>query len=164
MFDNYGQGLLKPGLEFDNRPKRVIGLTYKVDSNYVSENPIPDPEEIKKNLVTSAEVTFTTSVDNSSTMPVGVHYHPKSVTGEEMAKTVQVCERCLTKQSSNNHIVTHETAKCNSTFATCLDLKSVCEHCKVKGQVSYVAALRCCDSCLKDAVQCKKGLCACCCN
>ena len=154
---------LKPGLEFDNRQKRVIGLTYKVDSKYVSENPIPDPEEIKKNLVTSAEVTFMTSVDNSATMPVGVHYHPKSVTGEEMlsqifemAKTVQVCERCLTKQSSNNHIVTHETAKCNSTCATCLDLKSVCEHCKVKGHVSYVPALRCCDSCLENAVQCKK--------
>ena len=74
----------------------------------------------------------------------------------EMAKTVQVCERCLTKQSSNNHIVTHETAKCNSSCATCLDLKSVCEHCKVKGHVSYVPALRCCDSCLENAVQCKK--------
>ena len=81
-------------------------------------------------FVTSAEVTFMMSVDNSATMPVGVHYHPKSVTGEEMlsqifemAKTVQVCERCLTKQSSNNHVVTHETAKCNSTCVTCLDLK-----------------------------------------
>ena len=75
---------LKPGLEFDTRQKRIIGLTYKVDWNYVCDNPVPKPEEIKANLITSAEVTFMTSVDNSSTMPVGVHYHPKSVSGQDI--------------------------------------------------------------------------------
>ena len=61
---------LKPGLEFDTRQKRIIGLTYKVDWNYVCDNPVPKPEEIKANLITSAEVTFMTTVDNSSTMPL----------------------------------------------------------------------------------------------
>ena len=70
---------LKPELEFDTRQKRIIGLTYKVDWNYVCDNPVPKPEEIKANLITSATVTFMTTVDNSSTMPIGVHYHPKSV-------------------------------------------------------------------------------------
>ncbi|KAL9958420.1 hypothetical protein ACROYT_G035430 [Oculina patagonica] len=37
---------LKPGLEFDTRQKRIIGLTYKVDWNYVC---VPKPEEIKAN-------------------------------------------------------------------------------------------------------------------
>lgn len=39
---------LKPGLEFDIRQKRIIGLTFKVDWNYVCDHPVPDPQEIKK--------------------------------------------------------------------------------------------------------------------
>ena len=127
---------LKPGLEFDIRQERIIGLTFKVDLNYVCHHPVPDPQEIKKNLITSAEVTFMTSVDNSSTMPVGVHYHPKSVSGEKMlsqmlgvAKTVQDCERCLTKQSLQNHIVTHENTHCNSKCDTSSNSSLFTAHC-----------------------------------
>ena len=104
-----------------------------------------------------------TSVDNSSTMPVGVHYHPKSVSGEKMllqmlgvAKTVQVCERCLTKQSVQNHIVTHENAHCNSKCDTCLQMKAIWQDCQRTGHVSYLPALRCCESCLKESIQCRK--------
>ena len=75
---------LKPGLEFDSRQKRIIGLSNRVDRKFVDDHPNPDPEEIRKKLVTNAEVTFITSIDNSSTMPVGVHYLPKSVSGEEV--------------------------------------------------------------------------------
>ena len=104
-----------------------------------------------------------TSVDNSSTMPVGVHYHPKSVSGGKMlsqmlgtAKTVQVCERCMTKHSAQNHIVTHENVHYNSKCDTCLQMKAVCQYCERKGHVSYLPALRCCESCLKESVQCRK--------
>ena len=155
---------LKPELEFDTRQKRIIGLTYKVDWNYVCDNPVPKPEEIKANLITSAEVTFMTTVDNSSTMPVGVHYHPKSVSGEEillqmlgMAKTVQVCDRCLNKQPAKNHIVTHNTSQCNSTKCDrCLEIKAVCQECQRKGHFSYLPALSCCESCREESVQCRK--------
>ena len=155
---------LKPGLESDTRQKRIIGLTYKVDWNYVCDNPVPKPEEIKANLIMSAEVPFMTTVDNSSTMPVGVHYHPKSVSGEDilsqmlgMAKTVQVCDRCLNKQPAKNHIVTHNTSQCNSTKCDrCLEMKAVCQECQRKGHFSYLPALRCCESCLEESVQCRK--------
>ena len=151
---------LKSGLEFDTRPKRIIGLTYKVDWNYVYDNPVPKPEEMKANLITSAEVTCMTTVANSSTMPVGVHYHPKSVSGEDissqmlgMAKTVQVCDRCLNKQSAKNHIVTHNTSQCNSTkYDICLEMKAVCQECQRKGHFSYLPTLRCCKSCLEEPV------------
>ena len=63
---------LKSGLEFDTRQKRIIGLTYKVDWNYVCDNPVPKPEEMEANLITSADVTFIMSVDKNSKMPVGV--------------------------------------------------------------------------------------------
>ena len=155
---------LKPELEFDTRQKRIIGLTYKVDWNYVCDNPVPKPEEIKANLITSAAVTFMTTVDNSSMMPVGVHYHPKSVSGEDilsqmlgMAKTVQVCDRCLNKQPAKNHIVTHNTSQCNSTKCDrCLEIKAVCQECQRKGHFSYLPALSCCESCREESVQCRK--------
>ena len=155
---------LKPELEFDTRQKRIIGLTYKVDWNYVCDNPVPKPEEIKANLITSAAVTFMTTVDNSSMMPVGVHYHPKSVSGEDilsqmlgMAKTVQVCDRCLNKQPAKNHIVTHNTSQCNSTKCDrCLEIKAVCQECQRKGHFSYLPALSCCESCRDESVQCRK--------
>ena len=38
---------LKPGHEFDARQKLIIGLVYKIDSQYVKEHPLPEPEEIK---------------------------------------------------------------------------------------------------------------------
>ena len=38
---------LKPGLEYDQRQKAVVGLTHKVDASYVKQHPFPDPEEIK---------------------------------------------------------------------------------------------------------------------
>ena len=73
-----------------------------------------------------------------------------------VAKTVKVCERCLTKQSLQNHIVTHENAHCNSKCDTCLQMKAICQDCQRKGHVSYLPALRCCESCLKESIQCRK--------
>jgi len=125
------------------------------------DNPVPEPEEIKANLITSAEVTFMTSVDNSSTMPVGIHYHPKSVFGEEilsqmlgMAKTLQVCDRCLNKQLAKNHIVIRNTSQCDSTKCDrCVEMKAVCHEWQRKGHFSYLHALRCCESCLEESLQ-----------
>lgn len=154
---------LKPGLEFDPRQKTIIGLRYKVDHRYIREHPIPDPEEIKTSLITSADVTYATTLDNGATMPVGVHYRPKAVTGEEIltcfqetAKTVQTCERCLKRQHCDKHIVTSDTANCRSVCEQCIGSKSVCASCKEKGHESYIPSLRACDSCLRDGVTCNK--------
>lgn len=59
---------LKPALQFDTRNKRIITSTYKVDWNYICNNPVPDPEEIKMNPITSAKDTFMTSIDYSLTI------------------------------------------------------------------------------------------------
>ena len=106
---------LKPGLEYDPRQKQVIGLTHKVDEKFVKKHPLPDPEKIKTNLITSADVTIATSLDNGAAMPVAVFFRPKSVTGEEIfssmkdsIRTVQTCENCLKVQRSVKHIVSSE--------------------------------------------------------
>ena len=55
---------LTAGLEYDSGQKQAIGLTQKVDEKFVKKHPFPDPEKIKTNLITSADVTFATSLDN----------------------------------------------------------------------------------------------------
>ena len=67
---------LKPGLEYDPRQKQVIVLTHKVDEKFVKKHPLPDPEKIKTNLITSADVTIATSLDNGATMPAAVFSDP----------------------------------------------------------------------------------------
>ena len=75
---------LKPGLEYDPRQKPLIGLTHKVDEKFVKKHPLLDPEKIKINLITSADVTIATSFDNGAAIPAKVFFRPKSVTGEEI--------------------------------------------------------------------------------
>ncbi|CAH3186955.1 unnamed protein product, partial [Porites lobata] len=38
----------------------------------------------------------------------------------------------------------------------CLQMKAVCQECQRKGHLSYLAALRSCESCLEESVQCRK--------
>ncbi|PFX18703.1 hypothetical protein AWC38_SpisGene16921 [Stylophora pistillata] len=124
---------LKPGLEYDSLQKMVVGLTELLDQNTFSSNSIPDPEEMKKKLLTSAEVVVSTSSDNGSSIPVGVHYRSRSVTGEEMlksiqdtAKTLETCQMCLKLQTSDSQIVLNDLPSCFSNCDDCLKLKSVC--------------------------------------
>ena len=69
---------LKPGLEYDSRQKQVIGLTHKVDEKFMKKHPLPDPEKIKTNLITNADITIATLLDNGAAMPVAVNFRPKS--------------------------------------------------------------------------------------
>ena len=123
---------LKPGLEFDSRQKLIIGLVYKLDYRYIKEHPFPDPEELKNNMVTSADVTYITSLDNGATMPVAVNYLPKSVKGEDVlasiknvVRSVQSCEMCVKHQDCKNNILCCESL-CSSVCEECLEKKSVC--------------------------------------
>ena len=140
---SYGT-VLKPGLEYDPRQKQVIGLTDKMDEKFVKKHPLPDPKKIKTNLITSADVTIATSLDNGAAMPVAVFFRPKSVTGEEIfscmkdsIRTVQTRENCLKVQLSVKHFVSSETSYClaMSKCEECLSSKSVCTTCKYNGQV-----------------------------
>lgn len=160
-----GTAPLKPGLEYDSRQKQVIGLTHKVDEKFVKKHPLPDPEKIKTNLITSEDVTIATSLDNNAAIPVAVHYRPKSVTGEEIfscmnenIRILQTCESCLKGQQSVKHIVTSKPSNClaMSKCEECQRAKSLCESCKNKGQVSHHPSLRACDSCSDRNVTCQK--------
>lgn len=154
---------LKPGLEFDFRQNKVIGLIKTLGPDVFENDTVPKPQEIKDQLVTSAEVIYATTLDNGASIPVGVWYRPKSFSGEQMlkaiqdsAKTIQICERCLATQTARLNIVTNEMSSCSSSCDECLESKSVCDDCQQKGQTSYLPSLRACVECLANQTCCKK--------
>ena len=68
------------------------------------ENPVPNNDKIKSKMVSEADVSFMTSLDNDVSMPIGVHYLPKSFTGQQMGVvftnsmvSVEMCSNCLSE-------------------------------------------------------------------
>ena len=124
---------LKPGLEFDTRGKCVVGMLEDVSLEYVKAHPVPSASEVKNNLVTSANVLHVSAMDNRASMPVGVYYLPKCVSGEqifniiqEAVEAIQICERCLSQQRSTQHIISHRDSTCSSICEHCLENSEVC--------------------------------------
>lgn len=85
-----------------------------VSLEYVKAHPVPNANEVKDNLVTSTNVLHVSAMDNAASMPVGVYYLPKCVSGEqifniiqEAVEVIQICERCLSRQQSTQHIISH---------------------------------------------------------
>lgn len=93
---------IKPGLQFDTRVKNLVGLLFPVDLDYVKMNPSPEPESLKTAFVTEVNCENVTSLDNRLSLPVGLEYSGKRVSGDDKADTInkrvkqlQICLRCL---------------------------------------------------------------------
>ncbi len=52
---------LKPSLEFDERKKTLVGSTKTIDTDYIKKNPIPNPSELKKNMIKDADISVVTT-------------------------------------------------------------------------------------------------------
>ena len=145
---------LKPAIEFDSRLKENIALKTPVDIRYAKENPSPSPDYLKANIVTEAIVSSLTSLDNFCSLPAAVDYCTQSgKTGQAMAdlfrehiKTLQTCESCQRQAPHRRHIISSHTMNCNSFCEECFVSKSVCDACKVSGQVSHLPSLCFCDA------------------
>ena len=155
---------LKAGLRFDERVKRVVGLNVDIDLAFVLENPNPTSEFLKQAVVTEASVSFLTTLDNEIAMPCSVEYMSKAgKTGEYMtrkfkseAKTIQICQGCLFRANTVEHIIDMNPNSCDCFCKGCWDNKRVCDDCAVQGQVSYFPACRACAACLEKGETCVK--------
>lgn len=49
---------LKPGIQFDERVKKCVGLKQDVDLKFVEDNPNPTPDFLKTNILTEANVSY----------------------------------------------------------------------------------------------------------
>ena len=155
---------IKPAIEFDERLKENVGLTFNIDIDYVRKNPKPSADFLKKNLVTEAIVSSVTSIDNKCSLPCAVEYSTKSGKTAEsfhnvlikQVKILQTCKSCQSRASSSKSILGKCFEHCQSFCQTCFDMKDVCGECKEKGQVSHHSSLRACATCLEQNEKCVK--------
>ena len=154
---------LKPGIQFDDRVKKNVGLNQDVDLKFVKDNPNPTPEFLKTNILTEANVSFVTSLCNGVSMPIATNYFTKSgKTGEEMkeffvkqAKILQICKACLEMARSDDNTVPHCVIDtCKSTCRACLDAHEPCPRCAEQNQPSHIPSLGACKRCLDAGEQC----------
>ena len=153
---------IKPAIEFDERLKENVGLTFNLDIDYVRRNPKPSADFLKENLVTEAIVSSVTNIDNKCSLPCAVEYSTKSgKTAEschnmfiEQVKILQTCKSCHNRASSSKNILGKCFQQCQSFCQTCFEMKDVCEECKGKGQVSHHPSLRACRTCLDQNEEC----------
>ena len=155
---------IKPAIEFDERLKENVGLTFNLDIDYVRRNPNPSPDFLKENLVTEAIVSSVTSIDNKCSLPCAVEYSTKSgKTAQschnmfiEQVKILQTCKSCQNRASSSKSILGKCFKQCQSFCQTCFEMRDVCEECKGTGQVSHHPSLRACSTCLSQNEECVK--------
>ena len=78
----------------------IVGMQNEKDLRFVQNNPLPDAKVIGKSLMTEANFSFLTTLDNSVSLPIAVNYLPKSVSGDDMYDTykniIQVVQVCQT--------------------------------------------------------------------
>lgn len=91
---------LKPGFQFDEEQNHVVGLDTNADYNFVKNNPKPDTEMLRSAIITEANVSYASLIDNTVSLPIAVYYKPKAgKTGSEMKqqilKEVTIVQTCL---------------------------------------------------------------------
>lgn len=79
---------IKPGLQFDTSVKELVGLLFPVDLEYVKATPSPDPGTLKVSFVTEVNCEIITSLDNNLSLPVGLEFTGKRVSGEDVAERI----------------------------------------------------------------------------
>ena len=78
---------LKPGIQFDERMNKNVGLKQDVGIKFVRDNPNPTSQFLRESILTEANVSFITSLCNNLSMPVAVSYLTKSgKTGEDISE------------------------------------------------------------------------------
>lgn len=113
---------IKPGLQFDTRLKNLVGLLFPVDLDYVKANPSPDPATLKSSFVTEVNCEIITSLDNNLSLPVGIEYTGKRVSGDDTAESIQkratqlqICLRCLMQSTPTDMNVIASLGECCSS-------------------------------------------------
>ena len=113
---------IKPGLQFDTRLKNLVGLLFPVDLDYVKANPSPEPVTLKSSFVTEVNCEIVTLLDNNLSLPVGIKYTGKRVSGEDTAECIQkrvtqlqICLRCLMQSTPTDMNVIGSSGECCSS-------------------------------------------------
>jgi len=154
---------IKPGIEYDEQQQINVGIQGRADLAFVKGNPNPTSEFLRSNVVTEANVSYLSTLDNEVNVPVGVRFVPKSgKTGENMKAQflediviLPTSLRCLKDTKTPEYVIPDKeaVAHCKSKCDACLEEGAVCQHCQYF-QPSHLPPLRACERCLNAGVQC----------
>lgn len=110
---------IKLGLQFDTRLKDLVGLLFPVDMENVKATPCPDPGILKVSFVTEVNCEIITSLDNNLSLPVGLEFTGKRVSGEDVAERImkrvahlQICLRWLMRHTTTTMNVIDNSREC----------------------------------------------------
>ena len=130
---------ITPGLVFDARQGQLLGTNHNINLDYVKQNPNPDIECLKKTFITEVESVILTSLDGKVSLPVGMNFTTKGVSGQDMAKKVidhksivETCLNCLSSCEIQENVIT-ETCCSNQEQTSDLTLIEPCQKCSVLG-------------------------------
>ena len=157
---------LKPGLNVDSHQAKIIGATAPIDLQFTRDNPSPTTEELKKILVKEGHCLCVETLDGKIAIPVGVHFLPSEVSGEDQLEQsmsavscVQTCLSCLkdSKMAFQGAVIKGQ-GHCQSVCPNCISQGEVCNECS--GRHKFVhPALRACKECLEKDQECVKMVC-----
>lgn len=128
--------------------------------------PSPTTEELKKILVKEGHCLCVETLDGKIAIPVGVHFLPSEVSGEDQLEQsmsavscVQTCLSCLkdSKMAFQGAVIKGQ-GHCQSVCPNCISQGEVCNECS--GRHKFVhPALRACKECLEKDQECVKMVC-----
>eukprot|EP00794_Sanderia_malayensis_P021068 gene21068-23123_t len=72
----------------------LVGSKDAIDNLYLEENPVPNPFYLKENILTSAEISVTTLIGNSCSLPDGHDYVVSKENGSDVFDHVVENIRC----------------------------------------------------------------------
>lgn len=158
---------IKPSGDFDIESNTIVGMTHKIDLSYVKENPLPDPDLLKRSMYTEAGAVIGTALDSSVGLLVANDFLTSRTSSDMVFETlssvtdaVQTCESCLRNVSS--HVIENTTCdiECDSVCYSCLqnieaDLNEPCDECSAVYFSPY-PQLRPCSRCVRAGRQCHK--------
>ncbi len=157
---------IKPSLELDRNKLGLVRSSKRIDKTFIMKNPIPNPQELKESMHTSAEIAVTTTVDNCVCLADGADYVVSRESGNDVAKQViasvkghQTCLCCLEDEAKNTGKVIHQQDtidNCNSKCDKCFTDQIVCGDCATKGHTSIHPQLRACSKCILRGTPCFK--------
>ena len=136
----------------------------KIDSKHISDNPGPDKQVLKNNILHECKVLCITITENTLSIPYALNHLTKSISGEETEKKMSneaiqthVCLHHLKNRLINiDNSVIKDTIKCSSSCQGCAERDSMCYSCVEKGVFSNDPVLRPCSYCLRNELKCIK--------
>lgn len=156
---------IKPSGDFDIQTNSIIGLTNTIDLDYVKNNPIPDPEQLKRTMYTEAGAVVGTSLDNKVGLLLANDFLTSRTTSDMVFETlstviekVQTCESCL--RDVRSPLVDDLSKACTSICQACLlnidaGQDDTCEECSPTYSSPF-PQLRPCSRCTLAGIPCHK--------